>query len=392
MLLQSIIRGLLREAAASDGALAGSPAAPSAPATPPSTHDRLKAFLSGPQPKESQGELQAPTATTRADSEGGDVREAQTKEPSPAPKTAQPQAAAVDQAEVPDSEGDSADAEVELTSVTELAERTGLTLDRIMDLSIPTKIDGKEGSTTLRQALKNFQLDGHLSNKLKAHADERKAFEAQAQRLHADYQQKLQTLDASLQVQQRRLQGRFANVNWQELKETDPATFNQHYVTFQQEQAELDHMAQLIGQERQVQQQQQAQKFQAFKDEQFKLLESKVPEWADSKARTAEIKEMGEVFSEAYGVTADELNSLVDHRDFLVARDALKWLKLQKSRPAVVNKVRQAPKLLKPGTSQSQAAQAQVAVSSARDQLRKSGGKDKQALANVLKSLGVARV
>jgi len=352
----------------------------------------LKAFLS------------APRATGSDDSDSGTPRESgdeshparggqeQSKEPSPAPKTAQPQAAAVDQAEVPDSEGDSADAEVELTSVTELAERTGLTLDRIMDLSIPTKIDGKEGSTTLRQALKNFQLDGHLSNKLKAHADERKAFEAQAQRLHADYQHKLQQVDAGVQIAQRMLQGEFASINWQELQQTDPATFNQHYVSFQHRQAMIDQVAKQIGDERQTLQQQQAQRQKEFKDEQFKLLESKVPEWADSKARTAEIKEMGEAFSEAYGVTADELNALVDHRDFLVARDALKWLKLQKSRPAVVNKVRQAPKLLKPGTSQSQAAQAQVAVSSARDQLRKSGGKDKQALANVLKSLGVARV
>lgn len=332
--------------------------------------------------------MQAPTAVV--DSQGGDAREAQTKEPLQAPKAAPAQAVAA--AEVPDSEGDSADAEVELTSVTELAERTGLTLDRIMDLSIPTKIDGKEGSTTLRQALKNFQLDGHLSNKLKAHADERKAFEAQAQRLHADFQQKLQQADAGLQVLQRELQGDFADVNWQELRKTDPAAFNQHYVSFQHRQGLLDQLATQIGTERQTLQQQQAQQRKAFVDEQKNLLESKVPEWADSKARAAEIKEMSEAFSEAYGVTADELNALVDHRDFLVARDAMRWLKLQKSRPAVVNKVRQAPKLLKPGTSQSQAAQAQVAVSSARDQLRKSGGKDKQALANVLKQLGVARV
>jgi hypothetical protein len=363
------------------------PAAPSAPAAAPSTHDRLKAFLSGPT-----GQQPPPSAKSDpqglADDTAGEA--AQTKEPLQAPKAAPAQAVAA--AEVPDSEGDSAETEVELTSVTELAERTGLTLDRIMDLSIPTKIDGKEGSTTLRQALKNFQLDGHLSNKLKAHADERKAFEAQAQRLQADYQQKLQQVDAGVQVAQRLLQGEFASINWQELQQTDPATFNQHYVSFQHRQAMLDQIANQLGTERQTLQQQQAQQHKATLEEQKQLLESKVPEWADSKARAAEIKEMGEVFSEAYGVTGEELNALVDHRDFLVARDALKWLKLQKSRPAVLNKVRQAPKLLKPGTSQSQAAQKSVAVASARDQLRKSGGKDKQALTNVLKSLGVARV
>src|SRR5688572_12861150 len=129
------------------------PAAPSAPAAAPSTHDRLKAFLAGPtEQKPAAGASREP-----ADTDPGTTAElAQPKEPLQAPKAAQPQAAAVD-AEVPDSEGDSADADVELTSVTELAQRTGLTLDRIMDLSIPTKIDGKEGSTTLRQALKNFQ-------------------------------------------------------------------------------------------------------------------------------------------------------------------------------------------------------------------------------------------
>jgi hypothetical protein len=364
------------------------PAASSAPAAPPSTHDRLKAFLSGPTG-------QQPPPSAKSDPQGlvDDTagESTQTKEPLQAPKAVPAQAVAAE-AEVPDSEGDSADADVELTSVTELAERTGLTLDRIMDLSIPTKIDGKEGSTTLRQALKNFQLDGHLSNKLKAHADERKAFEAQAQRLQSDYQQKLQQVDAGVQVAQRLLQGEFASINWQELQQTDPATFNQHYVSFQHRQAMLDQIANQLGTERQTLQQQQAQQHKGFLEEQKQLLESKVPEWADSKARATEMKEMGEVFSEAYGVTGEELNALVDHRDFMVARDALKWLKLQKSRPAVLNKVRQAPKLLKPGASQSQAAQKSVAVASARDQLRKSGGKDKQALANVLKSLGVARV
>lgn len=62
-----------------------------------------------------------------------------------------------------------------------------------------------------------------------------------------------------------------------------------------------------------------------------------------------------------------------DHRHALVVRDAWKWHQLQASKPAVLNKVRAAPKLLKPGSPQSKAAQQSLATNKDRDRLKQTG-------------------
>jgi hypothetical protein len=56
-----------------------------------------------------------------------------------------------------------------------------------------------------------------------------------------------------------------------------------------------------------------------------------------------------------------------------VVRDAVAWRKLQKSKPALLNKVKAAPKLLKPGSTQSRAAKDAVADQSDRARLRQTG-------------------
>ena len=261
----------------------------------------------------------------------------------------------------------------QLRSIKELAEATGLDLDKILDLDIPTKIDGKEGAARLRDMVKSYQLEGHLNQKLMTHAEEKKAFEAERQTLAQQHQHRMLQLDAATQVAQRLLDGEFAGVNWQQLQLSDPHTFNQKYVEYQQRQQALNYLADQIGQERQKQTATQETANKAYLAEQTKLLESKLPEWADKAVRSKEISEMSSALQEAYGVTDAELKARTDHREVLIMRDAWKWQQLQKSKPAIVNKVKAAPKLLKPGTPQSREAQNQLQVKADRDRLRKSG-------------------
>lgn len=358
-------------------------AAPQAPAAKPSVQDRLKAFLSAPQQQSNDsGSGDGPEEPAE-----GELPAKQTKEPAQA---VAPKVEAQASAETEGSDGEDTSAiDVDFTSVAELADRTGLTLDRVLDLRVPAKIDGKEVPATIRELIKSFQLDGHLTNRLKAAADDRKAFETERARVQAEWQQERMKIDAAVQVAQRALNKDFNDINWQELQ-NDPVQFNAKYVEFQQRQAMLNHLADQIGQERRSSEDQQRQAKAAFLKEQVDLLESKVPEWAGEagkKTREAEIAEMADVFDKAYGVTREDLDKLVDHRDFLVARDALRWRKLQASKPGVLKKVVAAPKLLKPGTSQSQAAQGKVALQSDRDRLRKSGSA--RDAANVIKRLGI---
>lgn len=321
-----------------------------------SIHDRLKAHLA-PEPEQKP----QPVASGQEP-----AKPVQAKAEPPEEVEAEP-----DEVEAPAEEEEAEP--LNLSNIAELAEATGLELDKIMDLDIPTKIDGKEGKTRLRDLIKSFQLEGHLNQKLMAHADEKKAFETERQTFQQQTQHKTQQMDAALQVATRLLDAEFGQINWQELQASDRLEFNQKVVEYQQRQQALSYLADQIGNERKQSEAQAAQQQQAYLADQMKLMESKLPEWADAAKRQKDIADMATVLNDAYGVTEEELRSVADHRQILIARDAWKWQQLQKAKPAIVNKVKTAPRLLKPGTTQSRTEQGNLAAKSERAKLQKTG-------------------
>lgn len=332
----------------------------SATTSEPSIHDRLKAHLAPPSP--TAGEVAKPAKAPEV-----------AEKPAPA-ETDDDETEIEIEAEAKQGDAQTAEeTEAAYESLSDLAEALGWDLDKIMDLEASTKIDGKEGKARLRDLIKSHQLEGHLNQKLMTHAEEKKAFETERQNFLQTSQQKLQRLDAGLQVAQKLLEGEFAQVDWQNLQTTDPLSFNQQYVAFQQRQAQLNQIASQLGQERQQAQQQAAQQQQAYLQDQMKLMETKIPEWADAKVRERDIADLAVVAHQAYGITKDEVERLTDHREILVLRDAWKWQKLQKSKPATLNKVKTAPRLLKPGTTQSRAEQVASSLKEGKAKLRQTG-------------------
>jgi hypothetical protein len=378
MLLKNLIRGVLREAAMGDGADAGGSDAgqgnqgrqqqQQGGGEKRPVHERLKAFL---YPTQKANDADGgEDGEDPDDGETGELPGKQAKEPAKAPKVAPKQAQAE---EVEPAEDTSASDEATLTSITELAEQTGLSLDRLLDLAVPAKVGGKDAKATIREMLKSYQTDQLLNTKLQTHAAEQAAWKTQQQQEQTKFQQNLQRMDAGLQVAQRMLQGEFSQVNWEALQQQDPAQYAQTLLGFQQRQAQLDQVAQQLGQERQSQQKQQADAHNAWLGEQKQLLEAKLPGWSDAATRKAAIQEIADVVGKAYGFDAEHLNKLTDHRDFLVLNDALKWQKLQASKAGVLNKVRTAPKLLKPGSAQSAQERAGAASTEARARVRNTG-------------------
>jgi hypothetical protein len=259
-----------------------------------------------------------------------------------------------------------------LSSLTELADAAGLESDRLMDLELPIKIDGKEGKARLRDLVKSYQLDGHINQKLATLDTDRKTFESKKVEHERTAHERLLRLDAGVQTLTRALEGEFSAVDWQKLQTEDPVRFNSEYVAYQQRYAVMQDIAKQIANEQQ-QYQAKAQADAKVKfDEEFKLLQAKVPEWSDSAKRSKDKAETVEVLKD-FGISQAEYESIVDHRQLLVVRDAVSWRKLQKSKPAVLNKVKAAPKLLKPGSTQSRAAKDAVADQSDRARLKRTG-------------------
>jgi hypothetical protein len=353
-------------------------ATPQAPAQPVSVQDRLKAsmFESAPPPKAKQpqsttGQFVKGAREIVASEDGGvpDDIEAPTAAPD-GDQSAEDTTGAVD--------NDGAEAEQEaheaaIKSLTDLAEGLAWDMDKVLDLDVPVKINGKEGKVPLRDALKSYQLEGHLNQGLMKLAEERKGFEGETSRKVQEIQARVGQLNQAVGLAQKILDGEFADVNWQELQRTDPAGFQAKYGAYKMRQDGIQQLNQMVMQEQQsVTAQEQAAK-NAYLAEQAKLLDSKLPEWADTGKRDKDVTEMVAILSDAYGLTEQEIRGSTDHRLILIARDAMRWQKLQKSKPATLQKVRAAPKLIRPGSQQSRTAQAGLQYGKDRENLRRTG-------------------
>ena len=355
----------MNEAATVTGAESSAQAEVSAPAKPASIHDRIKASFAPPQEATDQPEQVGSAALGEPETETESTPPPKAEQKKPAPKAKEKEETA-DEAEEPTEGGT-------FTSLKELAEAAGLDMETIFDFELPTKIDGKDGTVRIRDAIKGYQLEQHWNQKLMTHADEKKAFESERTRIAQESQQKMQQLDAAVLIAQRMLDGDIANTNWQELQASDPLTFNQKYVEMQQREQTIKSIAEQLGKDRQQQQQQQAAQFNAYRADQAKLLDSKIPEWADSATKVKDIAHLCTVASDAYGLTEKEIKSQVDHRLIVVLRDAVKYRELQGQKAGVLKKISAAPKLLKPGVPQSKAAQDTIVQKNSQDRLRASG-------------------
>lgn len=342
----------------------------STPVDKQSTTERLKSYFSlqdAPDPKPTPGEVAEP---------------AEANEPKAVKPSAVQEVDEVEETEEP--EGDALTA-AQLSNLRELADATGLEVEKLLDLDVPTKIDGKEGSARLRDLVKSYQLEGHLNQKLMTFAEDKKNFEAEASRKVGEYQQRVGQLNSAVQLAQRILDGEYAGVNWQELQQTDPASFQAQYGGYKIRMDGISALAQQVSQESQRSQGEAEAQAKSYFAEQQKLLDSKLPEWADKSTREKDVASISAAMKDTYGLTPDEISSITDHRHVLIMRDAAKWQALQKAKPAIVNKVKTAPKLLRPGSTQSKATQDGQALQSDRARLRQSGNvKD---AASVLKRL-----
>jgi hypothetical protein len=83
----------------------------------------------------------------------------------------------------------------------------------------------------------------------------------------------------------------------------------------------------------------------------FSQLGSKLPEFRDATQRRAMLHELGSYLAES-GFSRDEIGSIVDHRTYLVALDAMRYRKLMKTqKDAAAKRVATASKIQRPGAA-----------------------------------------
>ena len=212
------------------------------------------------------------------------------------------------------------------------------------------KAAGEEREVTLDELIKSYQLGTDYTKKSQAVAEERKAVEAERQRidearhLRDTYAERLQIIEQMLNQQPE-------TENLDYLKENDPigyavkvAELSQREKQLAQVQAERQRIAE---QQRYEQQEQLGQVIQA---EARKLAEV-LPEYADPQKGEAIRRSLRE-FGVKAGFSEQELASVYDSRHVLTLWKAMQYDKLQATKPSITKKVAEAPKVMKSGVSQ----------------------------------------
>lgn len=212
------------------------------------------------------------------------------------------------------------------------------------------KAAGEEREVTLDELIKSYQLGTDYTKKSQAVAEERKAVEAERQRieearyLRDQYAERLQVIEQMLNQQPE-------TENLEYLKETDPigyavkvAELSQREKQLAQVQAERQRIAQQQDQERQEQ------LGHVIQAEARKLAEA-IPEYADPQKGEVARRELRE-FGQKLGFTEQELAGVYDSRQVLTLWKAMQYDKLQSAKPGITKKVNEAPKVMKSGVSQ----------------------------------------
>ena len=212
------------------------------------------------------------------------------------------------------------------------------------------KAAGEEREVTLDELIKSYQLGTDYTKKSQAVAEERKAVEAERQRieeakyLRDQYAERLQVIEQMLNQQPEA-----ENLDY--LKENDPIGYAVKVAELSQREKQL---AQVQAERQRIAEQQERERQEelgkVIQAEARKLAEA-IPDYADPKKGEAMRRELRE-FGLKVGFSDQELAGVYDSRAVVTLWKAMQYDKLQSSKPAITKKVNEAPKVMKSGVSQ----------------------------------------
>lgn len=128
---------------------------------------------------------------------------------------------------------------------------------------------------------------------------------------------------------------------------------------------------QIAGQRQAMQREQEIVQQQTLRRE-IELLKEKWPEISGENARDI-VQGFAKDVGKYYGIEPDVIDTITDHRFYLLARDALAYRRMSDKAPAIRKKAADAPKLIKSAGRSAPAKEADRATKEARKRLQKTG-------------------
>ena len=222
------------------------------------------------------------------------------------------------------------------------------------DLLYAVTVNGAEQEVSLDELMKGYSRQSDYTRKTQEVSEQRKEFDAMKQNMVQEYQQIQAERQQYAQALQSLMEGnmsgidKFANVDWEVLKETDPI----EYVTRKEEFREAQEKVQNLQREQHVAQQrhhaQSQNEHRQVLQQETTALVTALPDWGDS-GKQPDIAKNIRSYAMENGFTKEELDSLVDHRSILVLLKAQKYDQLQNS-DVRGKKLKNKPRVIRSGT------------------------------------------
>lgn len=266
------------------------------------------------------------------------------------------EAQADDESEAESDEGDQEDAEVQEEPAPQL---------------YTVKVDGKAKQVTLDELTRGYSGQQYIQQNLDNLAAAKKELQAQYQEMQqerqwlAEFRQKAETGEALVKPKPPS----------RDLFTRDPIGYMEQKLAYDEKLAQYQEAESKIGQMTQRQRAEQEQQHHAFLQEQKRVLEERVPEFADPKKAPAYREKMIQAGVNYYGFTPQELSAQPDARYIVALNDAMKYRELQEAGGTVRQKAEGVRPVVKPGVKRTESGDVRKARDAAA-RMRKTGSVD----------------
>lgn len=241
------------------------------------------------------------------------------------------------------------------------------------DLTVKVKLDGEEVEVTLDELRKGYSRYSDYTRKTQALAEERKAFQSEAEAIRverAQYAELLPVLKSQIEMQVG------AEPDWDTLYNEDPieaARLERHWRKDQQEKiAKLQAVE--IEQKRIAEEtaKEQQRALTEFVQEQRAKLPEVIPEWKDEGVMQSEAKELRE-WALNNGFSERDLSALVQASHVSILRKAMLFDKGTKKVEKVKAQPKKVARIVRPGSSGTQVTTRSTDVKKASQRLARTG-------------------
>lgn len=213
------------------------------------------------------------------------------------------------------------------------------------------KVNGKPVEVTLDELMSGYQRDSDYRRKTMELADERRLLEEEVNKaksesdavakLRQDYATRLSEIENSMQPD--------ANIDWAKLYETNPDEYHRMKIQVENKSKALETIKAERQRAIQEQQQEQTKVFNQYLEQQKQLLADKEPEYVDPVKGESLRKDMTSYLKKE-GYSDQELNMMVDHRSFVIAKKAMLYDKMMNSKISA-KQSKTVPKMVRSGTT-----------------------------------------